>query len=269
MIKVKKTRIARPFVKWAGGKRNIVEELLNRLPAEIINYYEPFLGGGALFYRVKSENYNISDLNIHLINAYNSIKLDYKKVIKSLKEHKTNDSKEYYYSVRKKLNIIRNNFNRAALFIYLNKTCYSGLYRVNSKGIFNVPYANYENAQIFDEENFRLVSLKLEKTTITSGTFENIDIKKNSFYYFDPPYHKTYSSYSKEGFNDQSHIKLAEICTKIDQIGSKFMLSNSDTPFIRELFKNFEIEKISASRYLTGKYKNNSKIQELIIRNYK
>ena len=178
-------------------------------------------------------------------------------------------NKEYYLNARKRLSEEKNKAKIAALFIYINRTCYNGLYRVNKKGEFNVPMGNYKNPLIVDEENLRNVSSLLQGMDIRQHSFEETALQKGAFYYLDPPYHKTYSGYDGGGFADGEHENLAEFCHKIDKVGGYFMLSNSDTDFVRKLYKGYKIENIMASRSISCKSEGRGKKGELLIRNYK
>jgi DNA adenine methylase len=264
-----RTIVARPFLKWVGGKRSILPELLKRMPAEYEAYHEPFLGGGALYFAVQPQEAYLSDVNFHLILTFKAVRDNVEEVIKQLKYHERLHNKEYYLKARLKLFKEKDNVKLAALFIYLNKTCFNGLYRVNKGGGFNVPMGDYTNPNILDEENLRNASQVLKSADIQQFGFEHMKIHKNDFYYLDPPYHETYSGYDGSGFGDLEHTKLAEFCRKIDQKGGYFMVSNSDTEFVRKLYKGYNIEVVSASRMVSCKAHQRGKENELIIRNYK
>lgn len=268
---------AKPFVKWVGGKRSIIKELASRLPENYDKYYELFIGGGALFFHTQPTQSYISDVNHHLINAYKVVKNYPNELIKELKKHQKAHDKIHYNKLRTKLSVSSKTMNQlsekqsiklAGIFIYINKTCFNGLYRVNQNGGFNVPMGNYKNPNILDKENILNVSKVLQNTTIQQHSFNETPIEKNAFYYLDPPYHKTYSKYSKNGFGDEMHQQLATFCKAIHEAGGYLMLSNSDTPFIRDLYKNFRIEKVSALRSVSCKAHQRGKEQELLIRNY-
>lgn len=261
--------VARPFLKWVGGKRSILPELLKRMPSEYDAYHEPFLGGGALFFSVQPKEAYLSDVNFHLILTFKAVRDDVDGVIRQLKIHERLHNKEYYLKARLKLFKEKDNTKLAALFIYINKTCFNGLYRVNQSGRFNVPMGDYKEPPILDEENLRNVSAVLQGVDIEQHGFDHTKIYKNDFYYIDPPYHETYSQYDGSGFGDAEHTKLADFCKKIDEKGGFFMLSNSDTPFVRNLYKAYDIEIVSASRMVSCKAHQRGKTNELIIRNYK
>lgn len=259
---------ARPFLKWVGGKRSILPQLLERMPKEYASYNEPFLGGGALFFAVQPEKALLSDINFHLIITYRGVRDDVEKVISLLKIHKRNHNLAYYQKARERLGKEQNPVTVAALFIYLNKTCYNGLYRVNKSGFFNVPMGKYDDPAIVDEDNLRACSAFLQRTDIFQGSFTQREPTQRQFYYLDPPYHQTYSGYDGLGFGDTEHKQLAEFCHIIKKQGGMFMLSNSDTPFVRKLYKGYSIETVSASRFISCKANERNKENELIIRNY-
>lgn len=260
---------AKPFLKWVGGKRSILPELLKRMPTEYDAYHEPFMGGGALFFAVRPKEAFLSDVNFHLVLTFKAVRDDVEALISQLKVHERLHNKEYYGKARTKLFKEKDTTKLAALFIYLNKTCFNGLYRVNKSGGFNVPMGDYKNPLIVDEENLRNASEVLKDVDIEQHGFAHTKIHKGDFYYIDPPYHETYSGYDGSGFGDEEHKKLAEFCRKIDERGGYFMLSNSDTPFVRELYKGYTIEIVEASRMVSCKAHQRGKENELIIRNYK
>jgi len=259
---------AHPFVKWVGGKRSIINKLLSRVPEHYDSYYEPFLGGGALFFALKPEKAYLSDINFYLTITYKAVRDDVDGVIAQLKIHKRNHKLEYYRQARINLGKEQNSIKVASLFIYLNKTCYNGLYRVNKSGFYNVPMGKYTDPPIVDEDNLRACSAFLQNTDIYQHDFQHIKPKKDQFYYLDPPYHQTFSGYDGSGFGDEEHTKLAQFCRIIDRKGGYFMLSNSDTEFVRELYKGYNIEVVSTSRFISCKANERNKQNELIIRNY-
>lgn len=263
-----KTFTARPFVKWVGGKRSIINELLARVPKEYTSYHEPFLGGGALFFALNPKQAYLSDINFYLIITYRAVRDDVDRLIHILKIHKRNHSLAYFQKARIRLGKEQDPIKVASLFIYLNKTCYNGLYRVNKSGFFNVPMGKYNEPAILDEDNLRACSLFLKNTEVMQHDFTHIQPAKGQFYYLDPPYHETYSGYDGAGFGDAEHANLAQFCRNIDAKGGYFMLSNSDTPFVRELYTGYHIETVNASRFISCKANDRNKQNELIIRNY-
>jgi len=258
----------RPFLKWVGGKRSILSELTTRLPEKYNKYYEPFVGGGALFFTTQPEKAYLSDMNFHLIITFQVVRDSVDLLIHQLKTHTKKHNKTYYYKAREKMFAERDNVKIASLFIYLNKTCFNGLYRVNKQGGFNVPMGNYKNPAILDEDNLRNCSKVLKGREIKQHDFTQINPVKDSFYYLDPPYHKTYNGYNGRGFGDDKHKELARFCHAINKKGGYFMLSNSDTPLVRKLYKGYTIEVVESSRTISCKGAQRGKANELIIRNY-
>lgn len=266
-----------PIVKWVGGKRQLMSVLLENMPNTFNRYYEPFVGGGALFFQLQPEKAYISDKNEELINLYLVVRDNVNELIEHLVKHEI--SKEYYFKIR---NIDRtddyknfSNVERASRFIYLNKTCFNGLYRVNSRGQFNVPFGNYKNPRIIDANNLINCSRVLKDTEIKHENFDAIlsDVKRGDFVYFDPPYfplNKTsnFTSYTKDGFAFDMQVMLRNICNELDALGVKFMLSNSDTSLINELYSNYEIKKVYASRFVNANAEARGKITEVLVRNY-
>ena len=266
-----------PIVKWVGGKRQLMFELLKNLPKSYNRYFEPFIGGGALFFELQPSNAYISDMNEELINLYNVVKNDVYELIEELKKHEI--SKEYFMNIR---NIDRtknykkwSNIQKASRFIYLNRTCFNGMYRVNSKGEFNVPFGNYKNPRIIDERNLINCSNLLQKTEIRNTDFSEIlnYVQNGDFVYFDPPYvplneTSSFTSYTKDGFDIDMQFKLREVCDELDSRGVKFMLSNSDTKFVNELYENYNIKKVFASRQINANPNGRGKITEVLVKNY-
>jgi len=263
-----KTFVAHPFIKWAGGKRSILKELLACIPKQYISYHEPFLGGGALFFSLKPKKAYLSDINFYLIITYCAIRDDINSVIKILKIHKQKHGIKYYQKARIQLGKEQNAVKIAALFIYLNKTCYNGLYRVNKSGFFNVPMGKYKDPAIVDEYNLQACSKLLQNVNIYQHDFTQISPKKDQFYYLDPPYHETYSGYDGSGFGNEEHKKLAEFCNIINKKKGYFMLSNSNTSLVQKLYKHYNIKIVSAPRFISCKGNGRNKQNELIITNY-
>ncbi|MDO8462726.1 MAG: DNA adenine methylase [bacterium] len=259
---------AKPFVKWVGGKRSILPLLMERLPKEYTAYHEPFAGGGALYFALQPQRATLSDVNLHLVLTYIAIRDDVERLITLLREHTQKHGKTYYLKARKRLSTEEDGTVIASLFIYINKTCFNGLYRVNKDGAFNVPMGKYTNPPILDEDTLRADHAVLQGTKIVCQSFSSIRPKQQAFYYLDPPYHATYDGYNGSGFNDDKHRELAAMCRKIDEKGGYFMLSNSDTPFVRDLYRAYTIERVEASRSVSCKAHQRGKEHELIIRNY-
>ncbi len=266
-----------PIVKWVGGKRQLMFELLKNMPKKYNRYFEPFIGGGALFFELQPEQAYISDMNEELINLYLVVQNSVEELIMDLEKHEV--SKEYFLEIR---NIDRtekyarlSNIERASRFIYLNRTCFNGLYRVNSQGQFNVPFGNYKNPRIIDEINLRNCSILLQNTEIKCADFSSVldKVQKGDFVYFDPPYvplneTSSFTSYTKYGFDIDMQFKLREVCDELDNKGVMFMLSNSDTKFVNELYENYEIKKVFASRAVNANASGRGKITEVLVRNY-
>ena len=268
----------KPFIKWAGGKTQLLPEILSRLPKSYNNYFEPFLGGGAVFFALNPKKAFLSDLSKDLITTYKVIKNDYEALANELSNYEYNE--EFYYKLRAQDRDKENyeklsNLKVAARFIYLNKTCFNGLYRVNSKGEFNVPFGKYKNPSLFKIENLKACSNALESTELNTASYlETLkEIKKDDLVYLDPPYsplNKTssFTSYTKDGFNNDKQKELRDFCIEVDKIGAKFILSNSYNTLILELYKDFKIETIKAKRAINSKANKRNSINEVIVRNY-
>lgn len=270
--------MCKPIIKWAGGKRQLIKELKNLMPNRYERYFEPFIGGGALFFELKPINAFINDYNEELINLYKVVRDNPEKLIEDVCKHQ-NES-EYYYKTRaldrdikkfKKLTDIK----RASRFLYLNKTGFNGLYRVNSKGECNVPFGRYKNPNYCEPVNVKACSELLHNTEISNGNFEIIKekVKKGDFVYFDPPYvplnsSSNFTGYTDKGFDEDMQFRLRELCDYIDSIGAYFMLSNSYTDYILELYKTYTIHTVEASRHINSKASGRGKIKEVIVINY-
>ena len=266
-----------PIVKWVGGKRQLMFELLKNMPEDYNRYFEPFIGGGALFFELQPDNAYISDMNEELINLYQVVRDNVDELIADLQKHDI--SKEYFMEIR---NIDRteeyqnwSGVKKASRFIYLNRTCFNGMYRVNSKGEFNVPFGHYKNPRILDENNLINCSNLLQKTEIKHADFSEIlkKVKKDDFVYFDPPYvplseTSSFTSYTKDGFDMDMQFKLRDVCDELDSMGVKFLLSNSDTKLVNELYENYNIKKVFASRQINANADGRGKITEVLVRNY-
>ncbi len=266
----------KPFVKWAGGKRQIIDELIRRVPKIFGTYFEPFVGGGALLFELQPEKAVIGDTNFELINAYLVIRDKVEELIEDLKRHK--NEKEYYYRMRSLDPETLDPVKRASRFIYLNRTCYNGLWRVNSKGEFNVPFGRHKNPKICDEENLRAVSEYLRRADIkiVCGDYKETlkEAKEGDFVYLDPPYAPVsgtsrFTKYTGKGFSLKDQEELAEVFRELDRRGCYVMLSNSDTEFVRKLYRGYIIERVSANRFINCVAKKRKNHTELIIRNYK
>lgn len=269
----------KPFVKWAGGKRQIIEELLKYVPKSYNTYFEPFIGGGALFFELAPKRAVINDFNKELIGVYQTLKQknNHLKLMSLLDEYESNHSEENYYKIR---NLDRNKevFNelskveKSARVLYLNKTCFNGLYRVNSKGEFNVPFNNKKSVNLYEKDNLENIYKYLhnQKISITSGDYSKClrKAKKGDFVYLDPPYDETFTSYTKNDFNREEQIRLAREFKKLSKNGIKVMLSNNNTDLIRELYQEFNIHIINAKRNINSKSDGRGYVEEVIITNY-
>jgi len=274
----------KPFVKWAGGKRQLIPILNENLPETFGTYFEPFLGGGALLFHMlterQSQKCSISDLNSDLVLSYTTIRDRVEDLITSLKNHEKNyqkDSKSYYYSIRE--SNPRSQIEKTSRLIFLNRTCFNGLYRVNSKGKFNVPLGKYSNPNIVNEDNLRSVShiLQSSKVSINCRDFEAVlrDAKKDDLVYFDPPYQPVsdtanFTSYTNKDFTYDDLSRLAELCMDLDSKGCRVLLSNSNSKEVADMFsaKPWKINKIQANRSINSNSKKRTGHYELLIRNY-
>lgn len=267
----------KPFLKWAGGKRQLLPKILPLIPDQMTTYYEPFLGGGALFFelynRRKFTSACISDVNTDLITAYLGIKFNVDEVIALLGAMRY--EKKFYYALRDKDPAKMSLSERAARMICLNRTGFNGLYRVNKKGKFNVPFGKYKNPKILDAPLLREVATCLEKTEVSNTDFEETIrfAVPSSFIYFDPPYYplsKTahFTAYDACGFGPEEQERLARVMFNLQRNGIKALLSNSDTPETRKLYKGLTIEVIQARRAINSKATKRGKVNELLVRNY-
>lgn len=281
MAKTKKNRLVAPFVKWVGGKRQIMSSITKLMPKNIqeYKYIEPFIGGGAVLFHLQPKNGIINDFNEELINTYQVIKNNLDELIEDLKTHK--NTSEYFYKIRsldregnfEKLSKVK----KASRVLYLNKTCFNGLYRVNNAGEFNAPFGRYKNPNIINEPTLKAVSnyLNSNNIEILAGDYsEALKLAdKNSFVYFDPPYHpisegSNFTGYVRGGFNMYDQVDLRVACDELNKKGIKFLLSNSASPFILEQYKNYNIEIIKAKRAINSNGSKRGNVDEVLIRNY-
>ena len=283
MINLKECNLnSKPFVKWAGGKNGLINSLISFIPKNFNSYFEPFVGGGALFFYLKninilnSKKIYLNDKNTELINAYKQIKINPNKLLEELEILKNNHSKEYFYKIR---NLDRDfdfyslsEVFRAARFIYLNKTCFNGLCRYNAKGNFNTPIGSYKNPKIYDKDLIFSVYDVLKNVSITNKDFEVVSLKakKGDFVYFDPPYYplnktSSFVSYT-DNFSANEQIRLYKLFKMLDCEGIKVLQSNSNTDFIKELYKDFEIIEVISKRAINCKGDKRGCITSLIIK---
>ena len=292
---------AKPFVKWVGGKSQLISIIEQTLPAELfkipeLTYIEPFVGGGAMLFWVLNNvkninNIVINDINSDLTTAYQTIRdsvsdlvIELKRIEKEYKALQSESSrKEFYLLQRDRFNSLKlDNIENTTLFIFLNRTCFNGLYRVNSKGLFNVPFGKYINPTICDEDTIFADSELLQKVEILTGDFEKTlkHATENTFFYLDPPYKplsktSSFKSYAKEDFNDNEQIRLKQFCDKLDRKGHFWILSNSDlksndptNDFFDELYSKYKIKRVWASRSINANPEKRGKLTELLITNY-
>lgn len=295
------TNKGKPFIKWVGGKTQLIDSIENTLPEDFekkenLTYIEPFVGGGAVLFWILQKYPNIkkaviNDINPDLTTAYNTIKKNPIELINELRSISEEylplseeKRKEYYLAKRDRFNSKSlETVENSALFIFLNRTCFNGLYRVNSKGLFNVPFGKYTNPKICDEQTILSDSELLQKVEILTGDFEETlkFAENDSFFYFDPPYKplsetSSFNSYAKEEFNDKEQIRLGNFCQRIDLLGYSFILSNSDVKgknphdnFFDDLYNQFDIKRVYATRMVNANAEKRGKLTELLITNIK
>ena len=295
--------IIKPFIKWAGGKKQLLSDIRQKYPFNIDNkinkYCEPFVGGGAVLFDILSnyqiEKILINDINKELINVYTQIKekvseliIELSKIQNKFWKMDNEAQKKFYYKKREEFNYLKVNgdekvnIKKAVLFIFLNKTCFNGLFRVNSKGLFNVPKGSYKKPLICDEDNLISISKKMKKVSILCGDYGKClsFIDKNTFVYIDPPYRPisltaNFTAYSENVFNDPEQYRLGKFIDEINKKGSKVILSNSDPKntnkkdnFFDDMYKNYNIDRITAKRFINCDATKRSDITELLITNY-
>jgi len=277
----KTNHLIAPFLKWVGGKRQLIPSIEQFLPKNIrqLRYFEPFVGGGAVFFYLQPENAIINDVNEELINVYQVLKNKLEELIADLKKH--DNTPEYFYEIRgldrtdefQQLNSVQ----RASRVIYLNKTCYNGLYRVNNAGEFNAPFGRYKNPNIVNEPVLRAVHhfLNNNKIDIHNGDYTDTlsMADKKSFVYFDPPYHpisetSNFTGYVQGGWNMDDQIRLREMCDQLNERGVKFLLSNSSAPLIKEQYAKYNINVVKANRSINSNGSDRGEVDEFLIKNY-
>ncbi|NER78171.1 MAG: DNA adenine methylase [Leptolyngbya sp. SIO1D8] len=276
-IAVSSPALPRPFLKWAGGKGRLIQQYQPYFPSQFRRYYEPFLGGGAIFFHLsdRCQRAVLADLNQELVNVYRCVRDEVETVIQWLERHRLDHSHTHYYQVRAQ-NMLSSSSERAARLIYLNKTCFNGLYRENSKGQFNVPMGRYKKPKICDVSTLRLASKALQHTEIICDPFTEILRRaktQEDFVYFDPPYHpisatSNFTGYNRYGFSADDQTRLQKTFASLAEQGVSVMLSNSDCPFIRDLYQDFFIHEIQASRAINSNARRRGKISELLITSY-
>ena len=280
----KKPIIYQPFIKWVGGKRGLLSQIIPLLPSEFNHYFEPFIGGGALFFelysqgKLKNKKVYLSDINAELVNAYNVVKDNPRELIKNLTYFQSKHNKDFYYEMRELDR--QDNFQdlpkieKATRFIYLNKTCFNGLYRVNKKGFFNTPMGDYKNPNIADVKTIMSASEALQNATIMEQPFSEVVhcASCNDLVYFDPPYYPlnttaNFTAYNENDFLDEKQKELFSVFEALHKKKCFVVHSNSDTEFIRHLYQNYETSLVQANRLINSKASSRGKINEVLIRN--
>lgn len=276
-----KDPLVSPILKWVGGKRQLIESIVPLIP-EHTTYYEPFVGGGAVLFHTQPKKAVINDSNEELINIYQVIKEQPEELINLLESHRDRNSQEYFYEVRS-LDRDKGEYaaltpaERAARIIYLNKTCYNGLFRVNRAGEFNAPWGRYKNPNITNETTIRAMSRYFNgaKVTVYCGDYREAlkGIRKGSFVYLDPPYmplstSSSFTGYTAAGFGPQEQVELKRQCDLLNKRGIKFLLSNSCCDFIENLYQDYIVERVSAKRAINARADKRGAIDEVLVRNY-
>jgi DNA adenine methylase len=278
----RKNVLVKPFLKWVGGKRQLLEDIRPNIP-RFATYYEPFVGAGAVLFDIQPAHAVINDFNEQLIRTYTAIRENVEELIILLETHKAQNSDEYFYAIRE-LDRDQDAFLRlsnveiAARFIYMNKTCYNGLYRVNSQGLFNTPYGKYKNPMICDAPVLRAVSnyFNANEVEFHSGDFAAIlnTADRHSFVYFDPPYHSedntNFTGYQAGGFDESEQTRLRDVYVELTNRGTKCLLSNADTEFIRGLYadERFEIIPVMARRAINSDANGRGEVREVLVKNW-
>lgn len=274
-----KNKLIAPFLKWVGGKRQIMPAIVERMPKKIINYYEPFVGGGAVLFHLEPQKAVINDFNAELINTYKVVKNNLSELVDDLKKHKNEEN--YFYQLRlldrteeyKKLTDVQ----KASRIIYLNKTCFNGLYRVNNSGEFNSPFGKYKNPNIVNEPTLKAVNsfLNSNEIKLLNSDYEDClkNTDKNSFVYLDPPYHpisesSNFTGYVQGGWDIYDQVRLKNTCDQLNAKGVKFLQSNSAADLIKDLYKDYKITIIKANRSINSDGEKRGEVDEVLIRNY-
>jgi DNA adenine methylase len=279
-----KNLLIKPYLKWAGGKRQLLPEIRKYIPTQISTYYEPFLGAGAVLFDLQPHKAVVNDYNTQLVLTYSVVREHIDELIDVLRTHQQNNNEEYYYQIRA---LDRNpaefgkmsNVEKAARLIFLNKTCYNGLHRVNSQGLFNVPYGRYKKPIICEEPVLRAINryFNNNEITICSGDFADVvqGAGSGSFVYFDPPYHSrdktNFTGYQANGFGEAQQLRLHDTYMELTARGIKCLLSNSDTEFIRQIFahKELDIITVQAKRAINSNSAGRGDVNEVLIKNWR
>lgn len=279
-MKRKTDKLVSPVVKWVGGKRQLLKDIEKHLPDNIDTYYEPFIGGGAVLFHLQPRVAVINDTNEELVNLYRVIEQNPEDLIEDLKKHRNEET--YFYKIREvdrdKAGYVKlSDVERASRIIFLNKTCFNGLFRVNSSGEFNTPFGRYKNPNIVNDVTIRAINKYFSENDvkILNTDFERVldGIKPSSFVYFDPPYDPVstsanFTGYTKGGFDRNEQVRLKELCDRLDGMGVKYLLSNSATDFIRELYSDYHVTIIKAKRAVNSKAEKRGAVEEVLVRNY-
>jgi DNA adenine methylase len=267
-------RTPKPFLKWAGGKAQLVKAISEFIPKQFNRYWEPFIGGGALFFALRPQKASLSDINSELINTYTVVRDSVGELITELKTHVYTE--EHFYEVRgwdRRIDFLNiSPVKRAARFIYLNKCCFNGLHRVNSKGYFNVPFGQYSNPKIVDEVNLYACSRALSGVDLSTQSYLSIEqqVEEGDLVYFDPPYVPVsdtayFTSYTQEGFSFNDQIALRDLCARLVDKGAHIILSNAESPFIEKLYQGFKINSVFATRAINSKASSRGEVGEFIV----
>jgi DNA adenine methylase len=268
-----------PFLKWVGGKGKLLGQLMPMLPpgVELMRHVEPFAGGGAMFFARAPRRALLLDVNRALIDTYTAVRDEVETVIEHLRPLAERHAEGTYYEIRRRYNERKDlpRAQRASMFVYLNKTCFNGLHRVNRKGEFNVPEGRYKNPRVLHEDALRSASVALRECEIESTGFEALvaKAKPGDFVYLDPPYEpisrtSNFTSYAEEGFTPRDQERLRDVFVELDRRGCKLMLSNSTAPLILDLYKKFRIDRVSAARAISCDTAKRGPIDEVVVRNY-
>ncbi len=263
-------QVARPFLKWAGGKGKLLDQYIKYFPRQYRTYFEPFLGGGAVFFHLRPQQAVLTDINPHLVNVYRCVRDEVESLIPLLQDHQVHHGPDHYYRVRALPP--EDPVQQAARLLYLNKTCFNGLYRENASGQFNVPIGRYRNPRICDPDLLRAASQALQGTDLQVKPFEAIleAATPVDFVYFDPPYHplsptSSFTAYNRCSFGDKDQIRLRDVFATLVARGVPVMLSNSDCEWIRTLYQDFSIHTITAARAINSKAQGRGKITEVLV----
>ena len=261
----------KPLLKWVGGKRKLLPLIQKHFPEEFSSYYEPFVGGGAVFFGTSfGVASSLSDVNSRLIDLYYTIKTSPEDLISAMEGLPFKNTEEDFYLAREMYNQPLGLVERSSLFLYLNRHSFNGVYRENQSGKYNVPYGRYKNPGMVSREHILLASDKLKSASLSTASFRDVEVSEGSFVYLDPPYHNTFAQYTAGSFREDDHLTLRNWCDTVDEVGGKFLLSNSDTGYIRELYSSpkYTIVDVASETTVSGRTYGRKGTNELLIRNY-